>query len=115
MKLMATDIIEILDAENARKVISLAHDWYGDVFQTIISPHIFHSRGCGLNSRLVSYYEDRFEAFGFFAISYSPPAPFDLDAINAMAKKMLGYDNFGYWYFFGKDEAAKIIEEHVRS
>ena len=61
----------------------------------------------------MSYYGDRFAAFGFLAIPYSPPAPFDLAAINAMSKQVFGYDNFGYWNFFAKEEAAKIIEDHV--
>ena len=70
-------------------------------------------RGSGLNSRLVSYYSDRFEGFGFFAVPYSPPLPFNLAAINAMSKQVFGYENFGYWNFFAKEEAAKIIEDHV--
>lgn len=70
-------------------------------------------RGCGLNARLANYYGEKFEAFGFFAVPYSPPLPFDLAAINAMSKQVFGYDNFGYWNFFAKEEAAKIIEEHV--
>lgn len=72
-------------------------------------------RGCGLASRIVNYHQDRFEAFAFFAIAYFPPTPgkFDLDAINDMSEKVLGYRHFGYWKFFEREDAAKIIEGHV--
>lgn len=74
-------------------------------------------RGVGLVSRLANYYHDdaRLVAFAFFAVSYQPPSPdFDIGAINALTKQLLGYETFGYWNFFASDEdAAKIISEHV--
>lgn len=71
-------------------------------------------RGAGLCSRLANYRADRFAAFAFFALGYFPPAPdFDVAAINAQSLVKNGYENFGYWNFFAKDEAAKVIEEHV--
>lgn len=45
---------------------------------------------------------------------WDTPAPdFDVAAINAQSLVKNGYENFGYWNFFAKDEAAKVIEEHV--
>ncbi|KAI5122577.1 hypothetical protein M0805_004794 [Coniferiporia weirii] len=99
MKLMVADVIDILDGENASKVISIAHDW-----------------GSGLNSRLANYYPERFIAFAFLALGYLPPIPvFDIDAINAMSLEKNGYSKFGYWKFFAEADAAKILEEHIES
>lgn len=65
-------------------------------------------------SRLANYRADRFAAFAFFAFGYLPPAPdFDVNVINGQSVSVRGYENFGYWNFFAKDEAAKVIEDHV--
>ncbi|KAH8109568.1 alpha/beta-hydrolase [Phellopilus nigrolimitatus] len=101
MKLMTADIVEILDAENAKKIVSIAHDW-----------------GCGLNSRLANYHSERFEAFAFFAIPYFPPiisGKFDIDVLNVASKEKLGYTHLGYFKFFETERAAKIMEEHYDS
>ncbi|KAH8113756.1 alpha/beta-hydrolase [Phellopilus nigrolimitatus] len=101
MKLMMADIVEVLDAEKAKKVVSIAHDW-----------------GCDLNSRLANDYAERFEAFAFFAIPYFPPVAsgtFDIDAVNAASKEKHGYTRFGYWKFFETERATKVIEVHYDS
>jgi len=99
MKYMVADIVEIVDKEKAETVVVLSHDW-----------------GSGLCSRLANYRADRFAAFAFFALGYFPPMPdFDIDAMNAQSLEKHGYENFGYWNFFAKDEAAKVIEEHSES
>lgn len=70
---------------------------------------ILFARGVFLVSRLASYYHDdeRFVAFGFFAVSYQPPSPADFDAKEL--EKILGY-----WFFFSEDEdAGKLMGEHV--
>jgi len=101
-KYMVVDITEIFDHENVEKVIAIGHDW-----------------GATLVSRLASYYHDdaRFLAFAFFAVSYRPPSPdFDIEAVNATSKQLLGYEVFGYWFFFAEDEnAGQIIQEHSDS
>ncbi|KAL5495459.1 hypothetical protein ACEPAI_922 [Sanghuangporus weigelae] len=100
LKLMAEDIIEMIEAEKTRKIISIAHDW-----------------GCGLNSRIANYFQDRFEAFAFLAIAYFPPIPdgLQIDAINDVSEKMYGYRYLGYWRFFERDDASEIIEAHLDS
>lgn len=41
---------------------------------------------------------ERFLAFGFISVAYSPPAPdMDVDKINAWTKQALGYEEMGYW------------------
>lgn len=101
LKRMASDVVELLDAEKLASpdnaVVSISHDW-----------------GSGLNSRLAIYFPERFRAFAFFAMSYTPPSVnFDLDALNAASMQKFGYEKFGYWEFFVKDGADKIIEDHV--
>lgn len=65
-------------------------------------------------SRLANYRADRFAAFAFLALGYLPPVPdFNVNVINAKSLSARGYENFGYWNFFAKDEAAKVIENHV--
>ncbi|KAH8120118.1 alpha/beta-hydrolase [Phellopilus nigrolimitatus] len=99
MKLMVEDMVDILEAEKLEKVVSIAHDW-----------------GSGLNSRLANYYPERFAAFAFFALGYFPPyAGFDLEVINAASIKKNGYTKFGYWKFFAREDAAKIVEDHMAS
>lgn len=117
MKYMVADVVEIVDGEKAETVVVLSHDWHVPLFFTFTYPHLIKSvgfRGVGLCSRLANYRADRFAAFAFFALGYFPPAPdFDVSAINAHSLVKHGYENFGYWNFFAKDEAAKVIEEHV--
>jgi len=101
-KYMVVDIMEIFDHEGVGKVIAIGHDW-----------------GAFLVSRLANYYHDdaRFLAFAFFAVSYQPPSPdFDTEAVSAMSKQLLGYEVFGYWFFFAEDEnASQIIQDHSES
>ena len=55
-------------------------------------------RGSRLASRLANLYPDRFAAFAFLALPYSPPAPhFDLHAVLENSKLTLGYETHGYW------------------
>lgn len=65
-------------------------------------------------SRLANYRADRFAAFAFLAVGYLPPAPdFDHKSMNALSLAKRGYENFGYWNFFDRDDAAKVVEDHV--
>ncbi|KAI0313953.1 Alpha/Beta hydrolase protein [Amylostereum chailletii] len=97
---MAADIVQILDAEKLDKVVGVAHDW-----------------GCSLLSRLSMLYPERFIAFGWVSPSFLPPVvvKFDLDAVMATMKKLLGYECFSYWQFFAREDAADVIEKNVDS
>ncbi|KZT00187.1 epoxide hydrolase [Laetiporus sulphureus 93-53] len=97
---MSKDIIDILDAENVEKAIAIGHDW-----------------GCALVSRLANYFPERFIAFAFLAVGYMPPSvPFDYEAALAITKQILGYEAYGYWEFFVRDEEAdQIIKDHWES
>ncbi|EPS95748.1 hypothetical protein FOMPIDRAFT_1131820 [Fomitopsis schrenkii] len=98
-KAMASDVIDILDAENVEKVVVIGHDW-----------------GSMVTSRLASYYPERFKAYAFVALGYSPStAGFDYEAAMRMIKQAIGYDAYGYWELFCEDGADKIIEAHLDS
>ncbi|KAF7365963.1 hypothetical protein MVEN_00471800 [Mycena venus] len=97
--LMSADIIAIMDKEGIvnTKVYAVGHDW-----------------GCGLTSGLANFYPARFAGFAFLAVGYLPPTPdYNFEAFNAGAKALVGYECFGYFYFFGEEGADKIIADHT--
>ena len=67
-------------------------------------------------SRLASWYPERISAYAFFAVPYTLPLPkdWDYDAVIASQRQQYGYELFGYWAFFNRDETAQILEDHVR-
>ncbi|KAF1348553.1 Alpha/Beta hydrolase protein [Delphinella strobiligena] len=99
-RLMTADIIEILDAEEVTKVVSLGHDW-----------------GSQLAQRVYNLHPDRVEGLVMVNVAYSPPSshPFDLDGILALTKRLFGYSTFWYWKFFTAPDCAKILEKNLDS
>lgn len=72
------------------------------------------NRGSFLLSRLANFFPERFVKFVFVDVGYqAPTASFDIDAINDISKKQLGYTIFGYWYFFNEEDAAELIDRNV--
>ena len=56
----------------------------------------------------------RFLTMSFLDIPYrSPGEPLNLDAVNKITKDKMGFERFGYWYFFNKEEAGNICRENV--
>ncbi|KAI0166517.1 alpha/beta-hydrolase [Xylariaceae sp. FL1272] len=99
LKVITSDIIELLDAENVQTAIGVAHDL-----------------GVAVLSRLAAYYPDRFTRLAFLSVGYDAPGTFlDVDAINAADWPVLGYTRFGYWYFFNSYDAADIASQHLES
>lgn len=97
---MVPDIIEILDAENVPRVISLGHDW-----------------GCALAQRVYNIAPDRVSGLVMVNVTYVPPSndPFDLDATLALTEKVFGYGTFWYWKFFLADDAPGIVHNNLDS
>lgn len=96
-KKMAAEIAEILDHECIRRVHAVSHD-----------------TGSILLSRLANYFPDRLLSCTFLAVPYSKPGEhFDLDAVNAMTKQLLGKERFGYLKLFVEDRAGKVLDQHV--
>ncbi|KAG2022587.1 hypothetical protein CC2G_000324 [Coprinopsis cinerea AmutBmut pab1-1] len=96
---IAKDLYDIVEAEGIGKVIAIGHDW-GSVFV----------------SRLANLYQDRFAGFAFLAVGYMDPrVKMSAEEGREMAKKVLGYESTGYWWFFSSPEAPDIIRKHIDS
>jgi soluble epoxide hydrolase / lipid-phosphate phosphatase len=108
-KKMATEICEILATEGygpdgkegkgIKKVHGIGHDW-----------------GCFLLSRLANWFPERLESAAFLSVAYLPPGSTNvnwLDELNGMTKKMMGWEVLGYWKFFEREDAGRIVDEHV--
>jgi soluble epoxide hydrolase/lipid-phosphate phosphatase len=48
------------------------------------------------------------------SVPYGPPTNIDLEAMNAMSKKVFGYEMGGYWYFLISEEAPSMLDRNVR-
>ncbi|KAF7585117.1 hypothetical protein BBP40_012378, partial [Aspergillus hancockii] len=98
-KSMASEIIEILDHEGIAKVHGVGHD-----------------TGCTLLSRLADHFPERLLSCSFLEVPYMKPGVhFDLGAVNAGTKALLGFERFGYIGFFIKDEAGEVLDRFADS
>lgn len=96
-KKMAFEIDELLEHVKLTKVHGVSHDW-----------------GSFLLARLANYYPERLLSTAFLAAAYRAPGQsMNVDLFNALSKEKLGYEMFGYWKFFEKEDAAQIIKDHV--
>ncbi|KAG7450648.1 alpha/beta-hydrolase [Guyanagaster necrorhizus] len=97
--LLTKDLVELVDAENAARVVAIGHDW-----------------GSKLVGRLANYYPNRFIGFGFLAVGYwLPSTENNYENFMVLSKNTFEYEIFGYWSFFSSEEAPKIIEENMES
>jgi len=96
-KKMAAEINELLEHINLTAVHGVAHDW-----------------GSFLLSRFVNYYPQRLLSCSFLAVAYRAPAQsMNIDAVNVYTKEKLGYEMYGYWKFFEREDAAQVVKDHV--
>ena len=95
---MSRDMIEILDHEGVKgKIVVVAHDW-----------------GTYILSQLIVWFPERLEKVVFLCVPFTPPGrKADIEALNKLTKKRLGYELYGYWMFLTRDGAGKVIGEHV--
>ncbi|KAL4245655.1 AB hydrolase superfamily protein [Abortiporus biennis] len=97
--LVTRDLIEILDKEGIKKVVGIGHDL-----------------GCLFLSRLASYFPERISAYAFFAGAYIPVYPdLSAQALNTYLKARHGYDIYGYWFFFNREDAGTLIEKNFQT
>ncbi|KAK5049045.1 hypothetical protein LTR84_005467 [Exophiala bonariae] len=90
---------EILDHENIDTCHGVGHDF-----------------GCLFLSRLYNYHPKRLLSLTFISVPYNAPGvPFDLEAVNQLTKKMIGFEKFGYIQFLITDRAPGLIEQHLAS
>jgi soluble epoxide hydrolase / lipid-phosphate phosphatase len=66
-------------------------------------------------SRLSMLYSDRLTGFVWLGLSFMEPVTFnfDLDAVMAAMKQLLGYEGYSYWQFFLREDASRVIEQNV--
>ncbi|EIW57936.1 alpha/beta-hydrolase [Trametes versicolor FP-101664 SS1] len=97
---MARDVMDILAAEGIDKVIGIGHDW-----------------GSVMLARLALLYPDTFHAYAWMGLAFMAPytTEFDLDATMTQIKAAFGYEGCAYWQFFLKDDAHRVIQQHVDS
>ena len=75
-----------------------------------------HCRGVSHISRLANWYPEKVAAYAFLTVPYQPPSPkaIDMETLSAYTKMKYGHELFGYWLFFDRDDAPKVIDDHVR-
>ncbi|TCD71072.1 hypothetical protein EIP91_000164 [Steccherinum ochraceum] len=99
LKLLCQDLVDILDAEDVKRVVAIGHDW-----------------GSFVVSRIANYHPDRFAAFANLAVPYSAPNPnMNLEDVVGFMTQVLGYNPYGYWFFFNEDDAGDIMVAHLDS
>ncbi|EME40034.1 hypothetical protein DOTSEDRAFT_91337 [Dothistroma septosporum NZE10] len=98
----ARDLIEILDHEGVRKIVSIGHDW-----GSVIAQRVYH------------FFPERVVGIALLSVWYFPPLkddkPLNLQAVNDYYEKVDGYRRIEYQTFFIEDDASKIWEEHLES
>lgn len=96
---LATDAIEILDAERLPSVIAVGHDW-----------------GSTLSTRLYNFHPTRILGVVTINVAYMPPTgSFNLDAVNEITRQTYGYGLLEYWYFFTSDDGIKSMNQNLES
>ncbi|KAJ9605679.1 hypothetical protein H2200_009528 [Cladophialophora chaetospira] len=98
-QVMVDDIVAILDHEGIGRVHGISHDF-----------------GSHLMSRLFNYHSQRLASLTFISVPYTPPGTnFDLDRVNAISKKLIGFEKFGYMQFLSSEQAPAVIDKHLKS
>lgn len=104
---MTADVVEIIDAENVSKVVSLGHDWGSRAAQMLFNLH--PGRVSGLVMVNVPWMG-------------ANKGPFDLDEALAQTQQVFGYGAFWYWKLFTADDVCPSLcpgqtfrERHVDS
>lgn len=97
MRIMVEDIREVLDHEKIDTFHGVGHD-----------------AGSYFLSRLYNYHPAKLLSLTFVSVPYGPPGiPFDLEAVNQLTKKMIGFEKFGYIRFLASDRSPEVIGQHV--
>jgi soluble epoxide hydrolase/lipid-phosphate phosphatase len=95
---MAHETNQLLEHVELAKVHGVAHDW-----------------GSFLLSRLANWYPQRLLSCSFLALAYRAPGQImNMDAVNEITKKKLGYEMFGFWKCFEREDAPQVLKDHVK-
>ncbi|KAK2793278.1 hypothetical protein FQN50_010018 [Emmonsiellopsis sp. PD_5] len=106
-KFMAADIAELLANESINQVIPIGHDWGSYMARSMYLWHPELVVGLGLLN------------VGYMAPDLSEEGrktPFDLQVINAVTEKMVGYPIFAYWELLtAPEDGPAVLGAHVES
>ncbi|KAI1788084.1 alpha/beta-hydrolase [Ganoderma leucocontextum] len=99
-KLISQDLVDIINTEGLQSVIGIGHDW-----------------GSALLSNLAVWHPDRFIAFAWIALSFTPanPVSMNFDKLLPILKEKMGSETYGYWAFFVTPEAPDIVAKNIDS
>ena len=97
----ANSLAQILDHEGVLKeksVIPVGHDW-----------------GSAVSQRFYLYHRKRCVGLSLLSLAYQIPSdqPFDLEKVNGLTEKRLGYPQWEYWNFFTAPDAPKLMSENI--
>lgn len=94
----ANDLEDILKKEIAEFNVIIGHDW-----------------GSALAQRAYLHNSYLYSGVILLNTGYMVPSdePFDLDAINEITTKLLGYPQFAYWEFFLSPDAAEVVDGNL--
>ena len=98
---MAKDMMELLDHEGVKQIISTGHDW-----------------GSFLAQRIWLWNPERVVGIMLLNVAYMPPIeknPFDLDARNKMLEQFTGQPRLAYFELFTAPDGPRIQKEHFES
>ena len=72
-------------------------------------------RGSVVLSRTANLFQDRFHAFIWNVVAYSPPSHqrMDIDAAIARLQSLTGNARYGYWKWYNEDDAYEICDKNV--
>ena len=99
LKILVNDAVALLEHLGIERFHGVAHDF-----------------GVHLMSRLYNYHPEMFLSATFVSVPYqSPDRYFDVDAANAMTKKILGVEKFAYMKFLAKEGSHELLDAHVRT
>jgi soluble epoxide hydrolase / lipid-phosphate phosphatase len=97
-KNMTEHLVALLDHLHVQQVLVVGHDW-----------------GVRVASRFVLHHADRTLGLVCISVGYTAPRRLHLEQVLLWSKRTLGYENIGYWKFFGSDDAAALIENNIES
>jgi pimeloyl-ACP methyl ester carboxylesterase len=97
-KAMAQDMMEILDNEKQRKIISVGHDW-----------------GSSLAQRVALFHPERVVGLIILNVAYRPPGEADVKKTNELLVKTTGLPRLAYQEFFTSPHARELLEANLES
>ena len=98
LKDLSQDLMDVVDNEGHRHIISVGHDW-----------------GAMMAQRLLLFHPERVVGLILLNVAYRPPAEANAEQANAMLVKLTGLPRIAYQQFFIGDNARELMEGNLES